>query len=114
VYHSEQVNELSSMKSILVTGLVSRIMNRYVITADDGTQYELSAIFPYEAVSADYGSGIFAANLGKRMTASGLTDGHTIWRASLQSEEPAADRIKKPASGPAKRSARTKSPSGKR
>jgi hypothetical protein len=102
------------MKDLSVTGLISRIMNRYVITADDGTQYELSAISPWEAVSVDYGSGVFAANLGKRMTASGLTDGHTIWKASLQSEEPAADRSKKSTSGPAKRPARTKSPSAKR
>lgn len=90
VHHYGQVNGLSSMKDVSVTGLISRIMNHYVITADDGTQYELSAIFPWEAVSADYGSGIFAENLGKRMTAAGLTDGHTIWKASLQSEEPAA------------------------
>jgi hypothetical protein len=48
------------MKDVTVTGLISKIMNRYVITSDDGTQYELSAIHPWEAVSPDFGSGIFA------------------------------------------------------
>jgi len=75
------------MKDVTVTGLISKIMNRYVITADDGTQYELSAIHPWEAVSPDFGSGIFAENLGRRMTAMGATDGHTIWKASLMPPE---------------------------
>ena len=71
------------MKEITITGLVSRILNKYVITSDDGSEYELSAILPWEAVSPDFGSGDYAVNLGKRMIASGVTDGHTIWRASL-------------------------------
>ncbi|RDE11607.1 MAG: hypothetical protein C4K47_09615 [Candidatus Thorarchaeota archaeon] len=101
------------MKDVSITGLISRIMNRYVITTDDGTQYELSAIYPWEAVSADYGSGIFAANLGKHMTAMGLTDGHTIWKANLRSEESTAVPGTKPIKGPGKRSGRAKSSRGK-
>jgi hypothetical protein len=112
-YHDRQVNGLSGMKDVSVTGLISRIMNRYVITADDGTQYELSAIYPWEAVSTDYGSGIFVASLGKRVTASGITDGHTIWKASFAGEVPSADMSKKPESGPAKRSTKARSPSKK-
>ena len=71
------------MKEIIITGLVSRILNKYVITSDDGSEYELSAIMPWEAVSPDFGFGDYAPHLGKRMTASGVTDGHTIWKASL-------------------------------
>ena len=71
------------MKEIIITGLVSRILNKYVITSDDGSEYELSAIMPWEAVSPDFGSGDYATSLGKRMIASGVTDGHTIWKASL-------------------------------
>ena len=71
------------MKEIIITGLVSRILDKYVITADNGTEYELSAIMPWEAVAPDFGSGAFALHLGKRMTASGVTDGHTIWKATL-------------------------------
>ncbi len=66
-----------------MVGLISKILNRYVVTIDDGMEYELSAIQPWEAVSADYGSGEFAANLGKRMQVSGQTDGSTIWGATL-------------------------------
>ncbi|MHA2395787.1 MAG: hypothetical protein ACXAC0_03720 [Candidatus Thorarchaeota archaeon] len=71
------------MKEISVTGIVSRIVDQYVITTDDGTEYKLSAIMPWEAVVADFGSGDFALHLGKRMNATGTTDGYTIWRATL-------------------------------
>ncbi len=83
-YQCEAWNRLSNeMKEIIITGLVSRILDKYVITSDDGTEYELSAIMPWEAVSPDFGSGDYAIHLGKRMVASGMTDGHTIWKASL-------------------------------
>ena len=71
------------MKEIIIIGLVSRVLNKYVITSDDGSEYELSAIMPWEAVSPDFGSGDFAIHLGKRMVASGVAEGHTIWKASL-------------------------------
>ena len=71
------------MKEIIITGLVSKILDKYVITADDGTEYELSAIMPWEAVAPDFGSGVYALHLGKRMVASGVTDGHTIWKTTL-------------------------------
>jgi hypothetical protein len=71
------------MKEITVTGIVSKVMNEYVITTDDGTEFKLSTIMPWEAVSPDFGSGDFALHLGKRMTASGSSDSQTIWGASL-------------------------------
>ena len=71
------------MKEISVTGIVCKIMDQYVITTDDGTEYKLSGIMPWEAVPHDFGSGDFALHLGKRMTATGTTDGDTIWRATL-------------------------------
>jgi len=101
------------MKDVLVTGLISRIMNHYVITADDGSQYEISAIYPWEAVAADHGSGIFAQNLGRRMTATGVTDGHTIWKTNLQNPEDNTASGKKPVPSPTRRSSRTKSPGRK-
>ena len=58
-------------------------LEQYIITTDDGTEYKLSAILPWEAVSPDFGSGDFALHLGKRMTATGSTDGETFWGAML-------------------------------
>jgi len=71
------------MKEISIIGLVSKILDQYVITTDDGTEYRLSAIMPWEAVPPDFGSGDYALHLGKRMMASGTTNGQTIWGATL-------------------------------
>jgi hypothetical protein len=77
----------SELEEITITGLVSKILERYVVTTDDGTEYVLSAIMPYEAVSPDYNSHIFAERLGMRVRVSGVTDGHTIWRAFITEEK---------------------------
>ncbi len=74
----------AKLKEIIITGKVSRVLDRYVVTTDDGNQYTLSAIMPWEAVSPDFGSGDFSHHLGKRMVVTGVSDGHTIYRASLQ------------------------------
>ena len=75
-----------SLKDISVEGLISRIHDEYVITTDNGIQYRLSAIMPYEAVSPDFDSGRFALALGKRVTVVGVTDGDAIWRARIIDE----------------------------
>ena len=74
------------MEEITVVGLISKILDRYVVTTDDGSQFTLSAIMPYESVSPDYGSHTFAKRLGLRTKVSGLCDGNTIWRAYLTEE----------------------------
>ena len=35
-----------SLKEITVTGLMSKILDYYMVTMDDGTEYKLSAIMP--------------------------------------------------------------------
>jgi hypothetical protein len=75
-----------SLKEITVTGLMSKILDYYMVTVDDGTEYKLSAILPWEAVSPDFDSGKFAGVLGKRVSVSGMTDGGTIWGAEIVKE----------------------------
>lgn len=77
---------MSGLNEITVVGLISKILDEFVVTTDDGTEYRLSAIMPYEAVAPESGSHVFANHLGMRMKVSGLTDGHTIWRAYLSEE----------------------------
>ncbi|TXT54112.1 MAG: hypothetical protein BAJATHORv1_90061 [Candidatus Thorarchaeota archaeon] len=76
----------SGLEEIEVVGLVSKIRNQYVITTDEGIQYELAAIKPQEAVARDYDLGSFAHSLGKRMLVIGMTDGETIWGAKLEEQ----------------------------
>lgn len=68
-------------------GTVSLVVNRYIIETSEGKRYKLAAIMPYQAVSVDYGTGIFAEYVGKQARAMGVTDGGTIWRASLMPVE---------------------------
>lgn len=77
----------SSLKEISIVGMIAKVQNRYVVTTEDGKEYELSAILPWEAVSADYGTGAFAAFLGKKMRVTGQTDGSTIYGAQLHDIE---------------------------
>lgn len=72
-----------TLKEITVTGLMSKIFDYYIVTKDDGTEYKLSAIKPWEAVSPDFDSGRFAVVLGKRVTVTGMSDGDTIWNAEV-------------------------------
>ena len=73
----------SELKEIEVEGIISQTGKQYTITSDDGTNYDLSAILPWEAVASDYGIGAFTHHVGKRAKIAGLTDGYTIWNAQL-------------------------------
>ncbi|MHA2379048.1 MAG: hypothetical protein ACXADO_01185 [Candidatus Thorarchaeota archaeon] len=76
------------MEEITVSGIISENLDEYVLTTDDGTEYKLSAIMPWEAVPPDFDSGKFAVNLGEHVTISGVADGSTIWRADFVEETP--------------------------
>jgi len=82
-----------TLQEIDVIGTVVLVANRYVIETTEGRRYRLAAIMPYQAVSVDYGTGVFADYVGKQARAVGVTDGGTIWRASLMSVE---DKKRKP------------------
>ncbi len=71
------------LEDIEVRGLISKVLNRYVVITEEGGEYELSAIMPWEAVSPDFDSGRFAKELGHTMIVSGKSDGSTIWGARL-------------------------------
>jgi hypothetical protein len=71
------------LKEIQVEGVVSQKGNQYTITTDDGIQYNLSAIMPWEAVAPGYRIEGFTLHAGRRVIATGMTDGCTIWKAQL-------------------------------
>jgi len=75
------------MKEITVTGLVSKNGENYVLSTNDGTDYCLSAILPWEGVSSDYGTSEFEMHVGKCVTARGVTDGHTIYKTTLRTKK---------------------------
>jgi hypothetical protein len=54
------------LRKIRVDGIVSQLGKQYAITTDDETRYTLSAIMPWESVSPDYGTEVFAFHIGKK------------------------------------------------
>ncbi len=74
---------MNGLREIEVVGTISMVLDRYVVTTDDGKEYGLSAIMPWTSVSADYGTEEFARHLGKRVRVTGQTDGSTIYGAQV-------------------------------
>ena len=64
-----------------ISGIVSRKNNEYILTADDGKEYKLFAISPWESVPPDFDSAKFAKFIGKKVKASGNFSGSEIWNA---------------------------------
>jgi hypothetical protein len=78
---------MKDMDEITIIGTISKTASGYVVSTDDGIEYGLSAILPWEAVPTDFGSVGFEMHLGKRLKISGLTDGNTIYGARLTETE---------------------------
>ncbi|MBN2229309.1 MAG: hypothetical protein JW779_06910 [Candidatus Thorarchaeota archaeon] len=72
------------MEEVEIVGLITKKNEMFALTTDDGKTYYLSAILPWEAVSADFNSGKFIPFLGKRVRARGLCNGSTIYKAALE------------------------------
>jgi len=67
----------------IIIGIVKEKMGKYIVEAEDGTEYTLFAIKPWESVSPDHNTGKFAAFIDKKVQASGSFSGTEIWAASL-------------------------------
>jgi len=72
------------LEEIEITGLFSKIQDKYYITSDDEDVYELSPIKPWDPDSAEETPSEYEENLGKKLTAKGLTDGRVIWGAEIE------------------------------
>ncbi|MBN1330853.1 MAG: hypothetical protein JXA54_15375 [Candidatus Heimdallarchaeota archaeon] len=66
-----------------VIGVVKEIMNKFVLVSDEGHEYKLYAINPWEAVSTDFNSNKFVPFIGKKVKATGRINNSEIWAANL-------------------------------
>ncbi len=66
-----------------VIGVVKEIMNKFILVTDDGKEYKLYAINPWEAVSVDFNSSRFVPFVGKTVKATGRIQDSEIWAAHL-------------------------------
>ncbi|MBK5114122.1 MAG: hypothetical protein KGD59_12195 [Candidatus Heimdallarchaeota archaeon] len=69
------------MEEIEITGVVSKKMNEYILTTDDGKEYKLFAINPWESVPTDFGTAKFEEFVGETVKVFGRLSGEEIWNA---------------------------------
>jgi len=69
------------MEEAELIGVVSKKLNTYILTTDEGKEYKLFAIDPWESVPTDFDTAKFELFIGEKVKVSGrITDGE-IWNA---------------------------------
>ena len=66
-----------------LTGIVSRKLNRYLLTADDGREYQLFAINKWETLPKELYTEKFAKFVGEQVKVSGRVIENIIWNALI-------------------------------
>lgn len=67
-----------------ITGIVSKKLNKYLLTADDGTQYQLFAINHWETLPEDLYNEKFAKFVGEKVKVTGRVIEKVIWNALVR------------------------------
>ncbi len=67
-----------------ISGIVSKKLNRYLLTADDGTEYQLFAINKWEALPEELYTEKFAKVVGEKVKVSGRVIENIIWNALIR------------------------------
>ncbi|NHJ84180.1 MAG: hypothetical protein FK734_01875 [Asgard group archaeon] len=75
------------MENVELTGTLSQRMNKYILTTDDGTEYILFSISPWEAVSPDFDTAKFAQFIGKKVKVYGRATGTEVWDTVIHSPD---------------------------
>ena len=64
-----------------IFGVVSRRNNEYILTTEDGKDYKLFAISPWESVPPEFDTAKFAEFIGEKVKVTGKFSGNEIWSA---------------------------------
>lgn len=75
------VNNGDCMEEQEIFGVVSKRNNVYILTTEDGKEYKLFAISPWESVPPEFDTTKFAEFVGKKVKASGRVTEGEIWNA---------------------------------
>ncbi|MHA1156519.1 MAG: hypothetical protein ACTSQK_10470 [Candidatus Heimdallarchaeota archaeon] len=67
-----------------IIGVVSKKLNRYLLTADDGTEYQLLAINKWETLPEELYTEKFANFVGERVKVTGRVIEKIIWNALIR------------------------------
>ncbi len=67
-----------------ITGIVSKKLNRYLLTAADGTEYQLLAINKWETLPEELYTEKFGKFVGEKVKVSGRIIENIIWNALIR------------------------------
>ncbi|NHJ48203.1 MAG: hypothetical protein FK733_10490 [Asgard group archaeon] len=73
------------MQDVELIGMISEKMNRYILTTDDGTEYTVYAINPWESVPPEFDTAKFSKYVGEKVRVFGNASGTEIWNATMHS-----------------------------
>ncbi len=71
------------MEDVEISGVVSRKMEKYILTTEDGEEYTLYAINPWESVPVDFDTAKFEKFIGEKVKVFGRSSGTEIWNALI-------------------------------
>jgi hypothetical protein len=69
------------MEETELTGVISKKFNKYILTTDEGKEYKLFAISPWESVPTDFDTAKFEQFIGDTVKVYGRLSGSEIWNA---------------------------------
>ncbi|NHK31653.1 MAG: hypothetical protein FK730_09900 [Asgard group archaeon] len=69
------------MEEIEKIGILSKKIDKYFLTTDDGIIYTLYAILPWESVPIDFDTAKFSKFIGEKVKVIGTSSGTEIWNA---------------------------------
>jgi hypothetical protein len=71
------------MQDVELIGILSEKLNKYILTTDDGTEYTIYAINPWESVPPEFDTAKFNKFVGKKVKVFGRASGTEIWNATM-------------------------------
>ncbi|MCG3253847.1 MAG: hypothetical protein ACTSUW_03630 [Candidatus Heimdallarchaeota archaeon] len=69
------------MEEVELTGVVSKKFNEFILTTEEGKEYKLFAINPWESVPTNFDTAKFEQFVGESVKVSGRLSGSEIWNA---------------------------------
>lgn len=71
------------MEEVEKKGVVSKKMEKYILTTEEGEEFTLYAINPWESVPVDFDTAKFEKFIGEKVKVFGRSTGTEIWNALI-------------------------------
>ncbi|NHJ03551.1 MAG: hypothetical protein EAX90_01920 [Candidatus Heimdallarchaeota archaeon] len=69
-----------------ILGILSKKLNQFILTDENGKEYKIYAINPWESVPPDFDTAKFVEFIGEKVKVSGNLSNEEIWNAFIHKE----------------------------